>query len=100
ASAAQVLAHLLESRAVQEPSDRNEADDAFLVLLGMAGRCIVARPEDFPGRPPPEIDVKVPEVLEVRAHAPFRRRAPAIERRNELAARTFLDPAAAAFRLF
>src|SRR5258708_839502 len=79
-SAAQIVAHFLEARTVEEAGDADEADDAFLVFVGIAGGCVIARSENFPGRSPPEVDIKILEVLDVRADAPFRRRSPTVER--------------------
>src|SRR5262245_532058 len=54
----------------------------------------------FPGRPTPEIDIEILQVLSMRANAPLRRRPPAVEKCSELPACARLDPAAAPFSLF
>ena len=84
--APQIVAHLLEAWTVEKAGDGDEADDAFLVLVGIARRGVIARAKDLPCRPAPEIDVEILEVLDVRTDAPFRRRPPAVERRDQLAA--------------
>jgi hypothetical protein len=40
AVAAQVLAHLLETRAIQESGRRDETHDAVKVFLGLSGRLV------------------------------------------------------------
>ena len=84
AGAPQIVAHLLETRPVEESRDGDEADDALLVFFGIAGGGVMAGAEDLPRRPAPEIDVEVPQVLGVRADAPLRRRRPAVERRGQV----------------
>src|SRR5260370_13293493 len=70
--AAQVVAHFLKARSVEETGDRDKADDARVVLW------IVV--EHFPGRPPPKEDVEIAEVFGVRADAPFAWRQPGVKR--------------------
>jgi hypothetical protein len=69
----QVIAHTLKSGAVEEAGDGDEADDTGVVL----GVVI----EDLPRGPPPEIDVKVAQVLGVGTDAPIGRRDPSVEER-------------------
>ena len=47
AGAPQVIAHFFETRTVEKPGDRNETDDAFLVLVRVAGCRVVAGPKTF-----------------------------------------------------
>src|SRR5262245_37983714 len=89
----QVVAHTLESRSVEESGDGDETNDASVVL-----RVVV---EDLPGRPAPEIDVEVAQVLGVGADAPIGGRYPFVEQWvHPFRRRTFLNPAAASLGLF
>ena len=60
-----------------------------------------AVPEDFPRRPPPEVDIEVAQVLGMGADVPVRRRHPPAQWSRDLVARrAALDPATEALRLF
>ena len=71
--APQVVAHLLESRTVEEPGHGNKTHHARL----MVGMVVV----HFPGGPAPEVDIQVTQVLAVNSRAPFARRHPIFKRR-------------------
>ena len=91
--AAEVVAHLLEAGAVKEPGDRDEANDAG-VMVGVVV-------EHLPGGPAPEVDVEVAEVLGVCPDAPLARGLPGVERRRfGGVGAPGLDPPAAPHRLF
>src|SRR5258708_19462404 len=76
--AAQILAHLLESGAIQEPGNCNEAYNAVSILIGLSRRVVPARTEDLQRGPAPKIDVEVLEVMRMSAGAPFHWRRPSI----------------------
>src|SRR5207253_527013 len=40
--ASQIIAHLLEARAIEKSGDRDEADDTLLVLVGITGGSVIA----------------------------------------------------------
>ena len=100
--AAQIGAHLLEARTVQKSGDSDEANDASPLrpfrLAFVSPAAVGVAPEDLPGRPAPEIDIEVTQVLGVSADSPFGRRLPIVERGAQPAT-AVLDPAAHPFRL-
>jgi hypothetical protein len=67
-----------------------------LALVGSAS--VRVAPENLPGRPAPEIDIEITQVLGVSADAPFEGRLPVVERGAQPAT-AILDPAPHPFRL-
>src|SRR5258708_5847812 len=95
--AAQILAHLLESGAIQDPGNCNEAYNAVSMLIGLSRRVVPARTEDLQRGPAPKIDVEVLEVMRMSAGAPFHWRRPSIHGRDA-SYTAALDPAAQSTR--
>ena len=51
ARASQIVAHFLEAWTVEEAGNSNEADDAFLIFVGIASRRVVAGTKNLPVSP-------------------------------------------------
>src|SRR5271154_6041117 len=90
--APQILSHLLEARAIQEPGNCNEARDAISILFGLPRRIMPAGTEDLQRRPTPEIDVEVLKMVTMSACLPFWRCYPPVHRRHPPGT-TVLNPA-------
>src|SRR5438477_11889445 len=78
---AQIFAHFLEARAIQEAGNRDEARYPISIVLGFSGCIMPAGAEDLQRRPPPEINVEVLKVMCMGSCPPFWRWRPAVHRR-------------------